>query len=385
MIQRGWFTPLRLLRHLQRVAGGARWGEIPRSAALLLAVSLISSSCSQEEEPLQEIIRPVLSVIVEPRDQTQSGFVGSIQPEVSASLSFRLLGRLVARDVDVGDVVTKGTTIAALDPQALQLQVQTARADLSSAQAQAANAAGSEERAKALLDSKNISQAQYDSALQARAAAQAGVTQAQAALAKAQEQLGYTQLFSDFDGVVTSASAEVGQVVNPGQTVVTVARSDVREAVVDIPDQMAVELKPGTEFTVALQSAPTITVPGKVREVAPQSDDMTRTRRVKLSLANPPVAFRLGSTVTVTRSVAVTPSIVLPASALLDEAGKTSVWVVDPAALTVGLRPIKVGVQGFGYFTVASGIEPGSRVVTAGVHSLTQGQKVRVDVEEIPQ
>ncbi len=72
-------------------------------------------------------------------------------------------------------------------------------------------------------------------------------------------------------------------------------------------------------------------------------------------------------------------------SALLDEDGKTSVWVVDPAALTVGLRPIQVGAKESGYFTVASGIDAGNRVVTAGVHSLTQGQKVRIDVEEIPQ
>lgn len=354
-------------------------------AVVLSFISLLAASCSQEEAAQPPVIRPVLSIVVEPRDHTQSGFVGSIQPEVSASLSFRLLGRVVARDVDVGDVVSKSTTIASLDPQALQLQVQAARADLSSVQAQAANAVASEERARALLDSKNISQAQYDAAAQARDGAQAAVTQAQAALTKTQEQLGYTQLFSDFDGVVTSVSAEVGQVVSPGQTIVTVARSDVREAVVDIPDQMVADLGVGTDFTVALQSAPSISAAGAIREVAPQSDAMTRTRRVRLSLADPPVAFRLGSTVNVTRSVAVKPSIVLPDSAMLEENGEVSVWVVDPAALTVGLRPIKVGAQGSGFFTVASGIEPGARVVTAGVHSLTQGQKVRIDVEESAQ
>jgi len=359
---------------------------IRRKIALssLALVALLVASCSKEEEPRPEVIRPVLSVVVEPRDPTLSGFVGSIQPEVSAQLSFRLLGRLVSRDVDIGDTVKKGATIAALDPQALQLSVQQAQADLSSAQAEAANAAANEARAKALLASKAIAQSDYDSAQQANAAAQASVTQAQAALAKAQEQLGYAQLFCDFDGVVTSVGAEVGQIVNAGQTVVTVARSDVREAWVDIPDQIATELKPGTEFAVALQSAPTITGQGKVREVSPQSDDITRTRRVKLSLVDPPVAFRLGSTVTVTRSVALKPAIVLPDSALLDEDGKTSVWVVDPAALTVGLRPIQVGAQASGYFTVASGIDAGTRVVTAGVHSLTQGQKVRIDVEELP-
>lgn len=357
----------------------------PLISMLLLAPLAMAASCSEEKAETREVIRPVLSIVVQPRDQAHFGFVGSIEPQVSASLAFRLLGRVVARDVDVGDVVTKGTTIAALDPSALQLQVQAARADLSSAEAQLANAAASEERQRALLESKNIPQAVYDSAAQARDSAQAAVEQARAAVSKAQEQLGYSQLFSDFDGVVTAVNAEVGQVVSPGQTVVTVARSDVREAVVDIPDQLIGDLATGTEFSVSLQSAPTILAQGKVREVAPQADAMTRTRRVRLSLVDPPAAFRLGSTVTVTRDLAVSPSIVLPASALLDEDGKTSVWVVDPAASTVGLRPIQVAAQAPGYFTVAAGIEPGTRVVTAGVHSLTQGQKVKLDVEELPQ
>lgn len=352
---------------------------------LLVATGALSACTGEEAAAPPEIIRPVLSTVVEPRGQTQVGFTGTVEPQVSASLAFRLLGRVVSREVDVGDIVAKGATIAALDPSAQQLQVQGARADLASAQAQFANASASEERQKALLDSKNTPQAVYDAAVQARDSAQAAVEQAQAALAKAQEQLGYSQLFSDFDGVVTAVGAEVGQVVSPGQTIVTVARSDMREAVVDIPDQMTDLLQPGVEFAVALQAAPTITALGKVREVAPQSDAATRTRRVRLSLANPPQSFRLGSTITAKRDASVAQTIVLPASALLEDGGSTSVWVVDPKAMTVGLRPIQVAMQAPGYFTVTGGLEPGARVVTAGVHSLTQGQKVKLDVEEPPQ
>jgi len=352
-------------------------------AAIALALPLLAA-CSEQEAKAPEIVRPVLSTVVAMRDKTDFGFAGSIEPQISAALSFRLLGRVIDRDVDVGDMVKKGATIATLDPSALQLQVQAARADLSSAQAQLANASASEERQRALLASKNTPQSTYDAAVQTRDSAQAGVEQAQAALAKAQEQLGYAQLFSDFDGVVTSVGAEVGQVVSPGQMVVTVARSDVREAVVDIPDQIAAALPRDLVFSVALQSAPTITAQGKIREVAPQADAATRTRRVKLALLDPSPAFRLGSTVTVTRHMQVTPQIILPQSSLLDEGGQTAVWVVD-AGGTVSLRPIKLGGRGPGFFTVASGLEPGTRVVTAGVHSLTQGQKVKLDVEEVPQ
>jgi len=350
--------------------------------AVGLSLLALAAACGDEHSENAPIVRPVLSTIVQPRSQAVQSYAGSIEPQVSASLAFRLLGRVVSRNVDIGDSVKKGVAIASLDAATLQLQVQAARADVSSAQAQFANAAASEERQRSLLESKNTPQSVYDAAMQARQTAQAGVEQAQAALAKAQEQLGYAQLFSDFDGIVTAVGAEVGQIVAAGQSIVTVARSDMRDAVVDMPEQDAVLLKTGEVFQVDLQSAAGIEARAQVREIAPQADAATRTRRVKLGLVNPPPAFRIGSTVTVTRDVAVTPRIVLPQSALLSDGGMTQVWTVDPAAATVSLRQVKVATAAPGFIVVASGLEPGTHVVTAGVHSLTQGQKVRVDTTE---
>jgi len=335
-------------------------------------------SCSKSEEKPPEIIRPVLSVVIEPRTTQTFGFAGSVEPQVSADLAFRLLGRVVSRDVNVGDIVSKGTTIAALDPTALELAAQAAKAELSNAEAQFANAAASEERQRQLLAAANTSQAVFDSAQQARKAAEAGVERAKASLAKSQEQLGYARLFSDFDGVVTATGAEVGQTVSPGQTVVTVARSDLREAVVDIPDQLIGDLTAGTPFQVILQSLPTIQTEAKLREIAPQAEGSTRTRRVRLTLTDPPQAFRLGSTVTATRVTKVAPTIELPMSALLERDGVDKVWVVDPQTSSVNAREIKVAAKGAATFTVAEGLEAGMRVVTAGVHSLSEGQKVKV-------
>ncbi|TIP35791.1 MAG: efflux RND transporter periplasmic adaptor subunit, partial [Mesorhizobium sp.] len=191
----------------------------PRIASLLVLAAL--AACSRSEEKPPEVIRPVLSMVVEPKTIETFGFAGSVEPQYSADLAFRLLGRVVSRDVRVGDLVTKGTTIAALDPTALDLAVQASKADLSNAQAQFINAAASEDRQRQLLASANTSQATFDAAKQARQAAEAGVERANAALAKSQEQLGYARLFSDFDGVVTAVGAEVGQTVSPGQMIVT--------------------------------------------------------------------------------------------------------------------------------------------------------------------
>ncbi|PBB80367.1 efflux transporter periplasmic adaptor subunit [Mesorhizobium sp. WSM3879] len=348
----------------------------PHIASLVLLAAL--AACSRSEEKAPEVIRPVLSMVVEPKTVETFGFAGSIEPQYSADLAFRLLGRVVSRDVKVGDIVSKGMTIAALDPTALEFAVQASKADLSNAQAQFANAAASEERQRQLLASANTSQATFDAAKQARQAAEAGVERANAALAKSQEQLGYARLFSDFDGVVTAIGAEVGQTVSPGQTVVTVARTDPREAVVDIPDQLTGDLTIGAPFEIILQSLPTIKTHAKLREVAPQSEGSTRTRRVRLTLVNPPSAFRLGSTITATRMTKLAPTIELPISALLEKNGSEMVWVVDPQSSSVSAREIKIASKKGGSFTVAEGLEAGMRVVTAGVHSLSEGEKVKV-------
>ncbi|AZO71929.1 MAG: efflux RND transporter periplasmic adaptor subunit [Mesorhizobium sp.] len=350
--------------------------RLPHIASLLILTAL--AACSRSEEKPPEVIRPVLSVVVQPKTVETFGFAGTVEPQYSADLAFRLLGRVVSRDVKVGDLVSKGTTIAALDPTALELALQASKADLSNAEAQFANAAASEERQRALLASANTPQSVFDAAQQARQAAAAGVERANAALAKSQEQLGYARLFSDFDGVVTAVGAEVGQTVSPGQTVVTVARTDPREAVVDIPDQLTGDLSVGTPFQIILQSLPSITTEARLREIAPQSEGSTRTRRVRLTLTDPPTAFRLGSTITATRMTKVEPTIELPISALLEKDGAEKVWIVDPQTASVSAREVEIASKNGGSFTVASGLEAGMRVVTAGVHSLSEGQKVKV-------
>ena len=289
-----------------------------------------------------------------------------------------MLGRLIARPVNVGDLVTEGQTIAAIDATVLGLAVQSAKADLSKAQALLTNASGTEERKRILIKTDATTRQTLDDAEQVRAAAQALAARARANLAKAIEQLGYAQVKADFAGVVTAVSAEVGQVVSPGQSVVTVARPDIREAVVDIGADFPVPLKVGLPLTVSLQLLPALQVQGQIREIAPQADSATRMRRVRISLTDPPENFRLGSTVTARLNNSEDSVLRVPTSAVLTEDDQHFVWVVDPLASTVSLHKIDLA-EDEGGLRVTGGLPAGARIVTAGIHSLTQGQQVRFE------
>jgi RND family efflux transporter MFP subunit len=202
-------------------------------------------------------------------------------------------------------------------------------------------------------------------------------------LTKALEQLSYAQLKSDFAGVVTAVGANVGQVVSPGESVVTVARPDIREAVVDIGPDFPVPLTVGLPFIVSLQLLPSVEVEGQIREIAPQADPVTRTQRIRITLNDPPPTFRLGATVSASLSTDEPSILHVPESAVLTKDGESFVWIVDLPASTVSLRRVDLSQNATGIH-VTSGLDAGTRIVTAGIHSLKQGQQVKMQQDVTP-
>ena len=346
--------------------------------ALIAGAGLVA--CSKKEEAA-EPVRPVLSMVVKPVITGADSIVGTVQPLIQTQFSFRVLGRLITRTVYVGDTVEKGQTFAAIDPAALELAVRVATSEVTNGQAQQANAAGAEGRQRTLLGVDATSKAAFETVEQTRASADASLTRARSNLAKAKEQLSYAQLQSDFSGVVTAVGAEVGQVVSPGQMVVTIARPDVREAVIDVTDDTASALKIGMPFNVGLQLDSAITASGKIRQIAPQADAATRTRRVRITLDQPPETFRLGTTIVASDAGGRGQAMLVPASAILKKDSKTFVWLVDPDAKTVSTRQVETAPNDSGSARIVSGIEAGVRIVTAGVNTLKEGQKIRLDQE----
>lgn len=352
-------------------------GQIRSILALTAALGL--GGCHDEAEPAPPPVRPVLFTVAKPVDVVTFGpFAGFVAPRYQSEIGFQIAGRMAARDVTVGDLVRKGQRIAALDPVVTRFALTRAEADLADAQAQAENAVATEARRRKLLAGGNVTQAQFDTATASRDTAQARVVQAQANLQKARDQMSYMELRADFDGVVTVRSAEVGQVLSAGQAVITIARPEEREAVVDIPEGLVASMPRDALFTVALQSAPDLTVTGKVREIAPFADQVTRARRIRMTLIQPSEAFRLGSTITVALSRPTQPRFFLPAASVLSAEGRDWVWVISASGDKVARRAVTVAARTPERATVTEGLARGDRIVVAGVRSLSEGQTVRI-------
>ncbi|HWT67984.1 MAG TPA: efflux RND transporter periplasmic adaptor subunit [Pseudomonas sp.] len=348
-----------------------------RLTVVLAGVMLVA--CSKEEAP-PEPIRPVLSIKVEALGEQNLGrFAGNIQARYESNVGFRIPGRIASRAVDVGAEVEQGDLLASLDPTDQQNQLRSAQGNLSSIQAQLINAQATARRQQSLFDQGVGSQAQLDNAQTDLKTTQASLDQAQAAVNQAKDQLNYVELRADHKSVVTAWNAEAGQVVTAGQQVVTLAQPDIKEAVIDLPDTLVDQLPADVVFQVASQLNPEINTTATVREIEPQAESTTRTRRARLTLADTPSAFRLGTAISVTLSSAITPQIELPLSALQEVDGKPRIWVVDTQTKTVSPRNVSIISRTDSRVRVASGVKAGERIVSAGVNSLKPGQKVKVD------
>ncbi|MBS7540090.1 efflux RND transporter periplasmic adaptor subunit [Ancylobacter lacus] len=349
----------------------------PGLCALALALAL--AGCGEATEPPAAPPRPVRTVTAETRTAGDTAtLTGTVEARNEVTYGFRIGGRIVERLVNVGDRIAPGQVLARLDPQDEQNTLRSAQAALSAANAALTQTRSQYERQSQLLARGFTPRAQYEQAEQAFLNARSQVEDAEARLQMAQDRLDFTELKADAAGIVTQRRAEPGEVVQAGQPVIEAARQDGRDAVFEVPAPMLSGLPADPEVEVALASDPAVTAKGRVREVAPQADPVTRTFRVRVGLIDPPEAFRLGTTVVGRVTVPEGAVIEIPASALTRLNDRPAVWVVEPKALTVGLRSIEVLRYSPSAVVVADGLAPGDIVVTAGVQALHPGQKVRL-------
>lgn len=355
--------------------------RLPPALRPLLALCLVAlvSGCFEEEEAEPAEARPVRIVVVEETAIGETAtLAGTIESQVQVDLAFRIGGRMTERAVAVGDTIEAGQFLARLDPTDEENGLRAAEANLAAAEAQLAEARSNYDRQRQLYDRGFLARAGLE---RAEAALNTAASQADAAAAQfgiSTRRLNDTVLYADAPGVVTAVGAEPGEVVAGGRMIVQVARDGGLDAVFDVPAALIETSPSDPEITVALSQTPTVSARGRVREVAPRADAQTGTFRVRVGLIDPPAELRLGSTVTGRAVFGQANVVEIPATALTASDGKPSVWVVDPAAATVELRPIEVSRYLPATVIVADGLAPGDMVVTAGVQALRPGQKVRV-------
>ncbi len=351
----------------------------PFLLALVPFLALLAA-CSREPAAA-EPIRAVRTLVVGDGSGGSSiDYAAEVRARTETRLSFRVGGKMVGRAVDVGDPVKPGQVLARLDPQDLQLGQESARSAVQAARVNADQAAADFRRFKELKDQGFISAADLERRESTYKAAKAQFEQAQAQAGVQINQARYTTLVADVAGVVTAVDAEPGAVLASGAAVLRVAHDGPRDAVFAVPEQQAdamraLEGRPGAVQVSLWGGSAGAPVAATVREVAAMADPVTRTYVVKADIGRAPV--RLGQTATVSLAVPPTPGVFrLPLAALFEQQGRSAVWVLDRATMTVQSTPVQVAGAEGNAVLVASGLKPGQTVVAAGVHTLTSGQKV---------
>lgn len=344
---------------------------------VLLAAAVVLLGC-KEQKPVAEEIRPVRTMIV---GQAQGGgeleFSGEIRARYETVLGFRVGGKIINRLVDVGSLVHAGQPLARLDPQDMALNVAAAKAQTDAASADLAQLKLDLKRAEDLLARKFVSQAEVDRRQTAVIAAQSKLEQAQAQQRLVTNQAGYASLLADAAGVVTAVDAEAGQVVAAGQPVVRVARDGEREVVIDVAENQRAAIKPGQTAAITLWAQPDKVLAGKVREIAPAADSLARTYRVRIALAASTEPVSLGMSATVKLDAGQqTAAMSVPLSAVFGSGSTHRVWLFDPVSGQVKTAAVSI-MATEGENLRLNGLKKGDILVTAGVHLLREGQRVR--------
>ena len=341
-----------------------------KTPLLFAALVLALTACGKTSAPPPLTERPALTQVVGGvAGDSSHVYSGEIRARHEVALGFRVGGKIVQRLVDAGAVVKAGQVLARLDSVDEGLQAGSADAQYHTAEAEV-------ERYRVLRGKNFVSQ----SALDAKEATLKSLS-AQAGLAR--NQSAYTTLIAEHDGVVMATLAEVGQVVSAGQTIIRLAQDGEREVAIAIPESQFADLKIGMKAEVTLwgEGSENYHQAGRLRELSPAADAASRTYAARVSLPDGKVP--LGMTAQVrfvgTRGEAKSGAggeLVVPMTAIFQQGDKAAVWVVAPDH-SVSLRTVQVASYRDDGVVIGSGISAGERIVSAGVHMLNAGEKIR--------
>lgn len=344
----------------------------------VLAVGLVA--CSKPAEA-PEPERAVRTLVLKDASAGQlHEYAAEVRARTESRLSFRVGGKLLQRRVNLGDSVKEGQVLAQLDAQDLVLAQDGAKAGELAARVNRDQLEADYRRFVELRAQGFISAAELERRESAFKAAQAQLAQARAQAGVQGNQAAYTLLSADTAGVITGVDAEPGMVVGAGTPVVRLAHDGPRDIVFSVPEDQLGQLRAAAARPGALKARlwsdaqPSRAV--TLREVSAAADPVTRTFLVKADAGA--IGAKLGQSATVSLALPSAQNVIkLPLSAVFEQQGRTVVWLLDPASMTLKLQAIQLGGAEGNEVVVLSGLKPGQEVVTAGVHVLTAGQKVR--------
>jgi RND family efflux transporter MFP subunit len=334
-----------------------------KSTLLLIALAGTLIACSKETPPQVKTERPALTQIVGLVTGENSNVLsGEIRARHEIDMGFRVNGKIVERLVEAGSVVKKGQILARLDPADANLQASSSAAQLQLADDEL-------KRYRELNRRGFISQSALDAKETAHktAAAQAGLLR---------NQVDYTTLRAEHAGVISTTMADAGQVVSAGQPVLKLAQEGEIEVAIAIPESSLTLYKVGDAAEISLLADNSATLTGRLRELSPSADPISRTYAARIAL-NASAKLALGMTARVRFISKQDAELTVPVSAIYQQGTQSAVWIVAPDH-SVSLRAVQVAAYRDEGAVIRQGLKSGERIVSAGVHRLSAGEKIHI-------
>lgn len=344
--------------------------------AIILIVVKVKIGSKQEKTILQPPLVRTLKIAISNKDSDYI-YPGQVYPRYESQLAFQVGGKIVKRNVEVGDKVEQGTVLMELDSSDLEQVVNNYAAQVSSAESKYNFAEDNLKRSEQLYQAGATSKALYDDSVNTDNVAKAALDQVNALYAQYSNQVGYCKLRADKSGIIGSIAAEEGQVVTAGQKMVTLVQNNQLEVEINVPENRVDQLKNARKISVGFWALPDIKVNGALRVISPVANDASRTYTVRISLIDPPPSIQIGMTANVSVSQNDSSGAIwIPLAAVYQKASSPQVWIVN--GNVVSLKNITIADFSGDQVAVSAGLGRGDVVVTAGVNSLLEGQAVRI-------
>ena len=348
---------------------------------VILSIGLLLAACQKQVEPPPPP-RPALVVIAgESAANNAMVLIGEVKSRYESNQGFRIGGKIIERQVEIGSQVKKGQLLARLDATDTNLSAQAASADVRAAEANYGLAKAEVERQRTLFNKKFISASALDMREAELKTSAARLQQVKAQAAVSGNQSRYTALVADRDGVVTQIHAEPGQVVEVGAMIAQIVDTNQIEVLVAVPESKMDKLKVGDKVAIKLWADRAKTYLGHVREIAPAADSSTRAFDVRVTISDADEAVKLGMTAGVRFAEDEVNEIIIPSTALTQINGKNTVWVIDKNNIA-NPREVVTGQFTETGVIIKSGLQANEMVAIAGVHTLINNQKVKPQVAE---
>lgn len=343
--------------------------------ALCGVVAVTACSAPPQEAKAARTVETLL--IGEASGEVSTTYSGQVVSRYSTDYGFRVGGMITAVPVEVGQRVSAGQVLARLDPQDMQVQLNSASAQSAAAAAQSQVQTTDLSRAQRLLNEGFISQAEFDRTQAATTSAQANLRSARAQQSGASQQLNYTVLRASRDGVVTAITGEVGEVVGAGHPVIMVESAGSLEVAISIPEGDMAALR-GGQLQAKFWTSPSNVYPAKIRTLSMAANPQTRTFDARIAFDAPAGVAAIGGTAEVILGTSVAQkTISLPLSAITQQGEASVAWVVTGNPATVQPRVVQIHATQGNDYLISSGLKAGERVVSAGAHLLKAGEQVR--------